>query len=299
MTLIQLQYFQAVCRLENFTKAAEELHISQPAMSAAMKDLERECEVPLFKRDKNSLKITDEGQILLVEANLILGQYEHLNHIVKDLSLARKYIRVGLSTLSGNQVYPEILQEYGRRYPDVQVISVEETTARQFEMLDSGLLDVTITIKGFDDPAAQKQFDSVYGHWPMILTNLVFCVGKDHPLAKEGYVTMDQISKVPLILLKDNFSQTGRIKRQFDQRGLQYHVMHYTNQMYTIERFIEKNIAAGFLPESVAAGNPDIVGVPYDGTESRMIEIFWRKDRFLFTATKKFIQVTKELYSNK
>lgn len=297
MTLIQLQYFQAVCKYENFTRAAMALHISQPAMSAAMKDLERECEVPLFKRDKNALKITDEGQILLDEANLVLGQYEHLNHIVKDLSLARKYIRIGLSTLSGNQVYPEILQEYRKRCPDVQVFSVEESTAKQFEMLDSGLLDVIITIKGVEDPVQQKQFDSTYGHWPMIRTNLVFCVGKDHPLAQEKYVSLEQISEVPLILLKDNFSQTSRIKRQFERRGLPYHVMHYTNQMYTIERFIEKNIAAGFLPESVALGNPGIVGIPYDGTESRVIEIFWRKDRFLFSATKKFIQMAKELYS--
>ena len=53
-----MQYFQAVCRYENFTRAAEELHISQPAMSAAMKDLEKECGVPLFVRDKNSLRVT-------------------------------------------------------------------------------------------------------------------------------------------------------------------------------------------------------------------------------------------------
>ena len=68
MTIVQMQYFQAVCRYENFTRAAEELHISQPAMSAAMKDLEKECGVPLFVRDKNSLRVTDEGKILLEEA---------------------------------------------------------------------------------------------------------------------------------------------------------------------------------------------------------------------------------------
>ena len=85
MTLTQLQYFQAVCRYENFTKAAEALHISQPAMSAAMKDLERECGVPLCIRNKNSLKVTEEGQVLLDEANLVLGQYGCLDHVVRNL----------------------------------------------------------------------------------------------------------------------------------------------------------------------------------------------------------------------
>lgn len=299
MTLIQMQYFQAVCRFENFTRAAEELHISQPAMSAAMKDLERECGVPLFIRDKNSLRITDEGQILLEEVSLVLNQYEHLNHIVKDLELSRKYIRIGLSTLSGNQVYPELLQEYSRRCPDIQVISVEESTKRQFEMLDSGLLDVIITIKRLHEPEEWKQFNGIYGHWPMKETSLVFCVGKENPLAGEEYVTMEQISKVPLILLKDNFSQTARIKSQFEHRGLDYQVMHYTNQMYTIERFAEKNIAAGFLPEPVASGNPDIVGIPYEDMEPCMIEVFWKKGRFLFSAARQFLEMVREMYPGK
>ena len=296
MTLIQLQYFQAVCKFENFTRAAEALHISQPAMSAAMKDMERECGVSLFKRDKNSLKITDEGQILLEEANLVLGQYGHLEHVVKDLSLSRNYIRVGLSTLSGNQVYPRILQVYRKKYPDVQISSVEESTTRQFEMLDQGTLDLIITIKHYEDPGEQREFDKVYGHWPMVRSCQYLCVGKDGPLANESFVTLEQIAGEPMVMLKDNFSQSRGIRKQFRDRGLECNVIHYTNQMYTVERFVEQNIAVGFLPRDVAEGNPKIVGIPYEGTREKVIELFWRKDRFLFSATKNFIRTAKEVF---
>lgn len=296
MTLTQMEYFQAVCKYENFTKAAESLHISQPAMSSAMNGLEKECGVPLFLRDKNSLKITDEGHILLEEINLVLRQNDHLRHVVNDLSLMRKYVRVGMSTLSGNQVYPKICQEFRSNFPDIQIISVEESTARQFEMLDAGLLDVIITIKRFEDPEEQKAFDAVYGHWPMRESCQYFCVSKDNALAQKSYITMEEISEEPLVMLADHFSQTRRIKENFKKRGLEYHVMHYTNQMYTIERFIEQNIAAGFLPQEVAEENPNIAGIPYDGTEFRQIEIFWRKDQFLFTATKNLIQTVKHIY---
>lgn len=156
MTLIQLQYFQSVCKYENFTRAAEEWHISQPAMSAAIKDLEKECGVALFRRDKNALSITDEGKVLLDEAGLILAQYDHLHRVVEKLSLARNYVRIGLSTLSGNLVYPEILQAFHRKYPNIQVISVEESTNRQFEMLEGGFLDAVITIRSFTDEEQQK-----------------------------------------------------------------------------------------------------------------------------------------------
>ncbi len=296
MTIVQMQYFQAVCRYENFTRAAEELHISQPAMSAAMKDLEKECGVPLFVRDKNSLRVTDEGKILLEEANLVLGQYQQMNQIVRDLALTRNYMRVGLSTLSGNQVYPEILLEYQKRRPGVQVMSVEESTPRQFEMLDAGLLDVIITIRRFDQDEEQKRFEKVYNHWPMKQTRMCFCVGRENPLAGETFVTPEQIVTQPLVLLKENFSQTTRIKQMFRESGLDYHVLHYTNQMYTVERFVEKNVAAGFLPESVSQSNPKIVGIPYREGTRAYIELFWRKDQFLFPVVKEFIRVVKELY---
>lgn len=299
MTLVQLQYFQMVCKYENFTKAAEALHISQPAMSAAMKDLEWECGVALFVRDKNSLKITAEGHILLAEANLVLRQYDRLDHVVKDLSLSRKFVRVGLSTLSGNQVYPKILKVFQEKYPDVQVISTEESTSKQFELLDDGLLDLTITIKKFKDSSEQEKFDSLYGHWPMIASCQYFCVGKQNHLAHKKFVTMEEISNEPLVMLKDNFNQTRKIKALFESQGLNIHVMHYTNQMYTVERFVEKNIASGFLPKEVADDNPNIVGIPYEGTEMNFIEVFYRKDRFQFKATKDFLEVIKELYPKK
>lgn len=296
MTIIQLQYFQAVCKYVNYTKAAEELHITQPAISSAMRDLEKECRVALFCRDKNSLRITDEGYVLLKEASLLLEQYEHINHVVKDLSLSRKYIRVGLSTLSGNLVYPVMRQNFLERYPDIQVISAEESTKKQFEMLDNDLLDVIITIRRYENEEKRKEFDKVYSHWPLVKTSLMFCVGRGNSLANETGITLERMVQEPLVLLKDNYNQTVRIKEMFRQNGLTPRVIHYTNQMYTIERFVEKNIAAGFLPHLIAEKNPDITGLSYPEADPQYVEVFWKKDHFQFAATKLFIDMVKELY---
>lgn len=299
MTIIQMQYFQEVCRWKAFAKAAEELHVSQPAISAAIRNLEQECGVLLFQRDKNALRITDEGNILLEEVTLVLNQYHHLQNIVENLALSRKYIRIGLSTLSGMQIYPTLLLEYKKLYPDIQVISQEESTSRQFEMLDEGLLDVIITIKGYKNPVEQKEFDKIYAHWPMIDNTQVFCVSTLNPLAEAPFVTLEQMAGEPLILLYDNFHQTREIKALWDAAGLKYNVVHYTGQAYTIERFVEKNVAAGFLPKAVAAGNSRIAGIPYDEAETRKIEIFWRKDRYMFFATEAFINLARKLYPRK
>lgn len=253
----------------NFTKAAEELHISQPAMSSAMRDLERECGVLLFKKNKNSIQITDEGLILLEEITTILRQYEHLMYVVHDLSLNRKFVRVGLSTLSGNLVYPILCQEFQRQYPDIEIQSVEESTNRQFELLENHQLDVVITVIHNKSEEERKVFDTKYGHWPLKNSRPLFCVSIDNPLASQEKVTWEQMSRESLVLLKDNFNQTMHLKQNFAVRNLNPKIVHYTNQMYTIERFVEKNIAAGFLPDLVVSSNPLMKGLQYDEGEVR------------------------------
>ncbi|HJC48068.1 MAG TPA: LysR family transcriptional regulator [Candidatus Lachnoclostridium pullistercoris] len=296
MTIIQIQYFLTVCKYENFTRAAEEFHISQPAMSGAIKEIEKECGCTLFKRDKNSLKITEEGKVLRDEAALVLNQFEKMENVVTKLSLRRKYIKISFSTFSGNQIYPDLLGEFARRCPDIEIFSVEDSTDRQFELLDRHLTDLAITVRFFNDPAERARFDEIYAHYPLKRSRQCFCVHAGHPLAKEKFVTMEQIAGEKLVMLKDGFNQTAGLKNRFKKLNLDVKVIHYTSQMYTVERFIEKNAAAGFLPEEVAERNPAIVPIPYEGSEMRAVEIFWRKDHYLYKAVRDFISLAKEMY---
>ncbi len=291
MTLTQMQYFQAVCKYENFTKAAEDQHISQPAMSAAMKDLEAECGVPLFKKTRNSLTITDAGWALLEEVQVNLRQYDHLMHAIKDLSLSRKYIRVGVATLNGNLVYPQILSAFSKRCPDIQVISSEEPTANQFELLDQGKLDVAINGKRLT-PSEEDNYHS----WPLIYNEMVFCVPQGHSLVKETVVTAEQAAREPLVLMEKRFGITQGFLGRMEKKGFSCRVLHYTDQMYSVERFVEQGVACGILPKLVVEQNPHIVGLPCAELSRGMVSLHWRRDQMLFSATKAFIDLVKEMY---
>lgn len=300
MTITQMQYFRSVCEYENFTKAAEAQHISQPAMSAAMKELETECGVPLFKKTRNSLTITDAGWALLEEIHANLMQYDHLMHAIKDLSLRRNYIRVGVATLNGNLVYPQILSAFTRRYPDIQVISSEEPTDKQFELLNHGKLDVAINGKGFQDPSrdqtGREEFEATYHSWPLMYNEMVFCVPQGHPLAMEPSVTLEQIVQEPLVLMEKRFGITRGVMNRIEDSGLSCRVLHYTDQMYSVERFVEQGAACGILPKMVVDQNPLIVGLSCDALSRGMVSLHWRKDQKLFSSTKAFISLVKELY---
>lgn len=297
MTIVEMEYYQTVCKYESLTKAANHLHITQPTLSVAMKNIEKECRVSLFTRTSNSITLTDEGKVLLDEIEKVLSQYTELMHSINELNLSRKYLRIGMSTLNGNLVFPKLLKEFNQLHPDIDVISFEKSSQEQFEMLDKGLLDLILTVHTFHAQGLEKIHPAEqYGHLPLIETSTCFCVSKDHALADQNTVTLEQISKEPLVMLTDNFSQTIRIKRLLQTHHLPCRIIHQTNQMYTIERFIEQNSATGFLPKAVALNNPNIHPIPFLD-ETRYVELFWRKDHYLFSSAKAFIQLAKSLYN--
>lgn len=293
MTLVQMQYFQAVCQWGSFLKASEQLHVSQSAISLSIKNMEKEYNTIFFERDKNALRITEAGRNIQEEINSILEKYNHLEKKIQNMSMNRDYIRVGVSTLGGNAVFPLILSELKKQYPDMVVSTMEESTKRQFEMLDENLLDVIITHRRFETPEEKCKFDAVYGKMQLIRDRQAFCVNIKNPISMKESVTWEDIAGEPLILLKDNFLQTVSIKQRFAERGLEPVILQQTSQMYTVERYIEQNIASGFLPMSAVRYNSLIKPFTLNELPNRYVNCFWRKDRYQFNAVKKFLSIAK------
>ena len=145
MTIVQMLYFSTVCQYMNLTKAAQKLHISQPALSAVIKQIEAECGVMLFQHRANSIHITDEGVVLRQEVEPILQQYRHLETLISGKRLDRKYIRIGLSPIRGTGIMSEISALFKRRYPEIQLQLYEEGTKHLYEDLDLGKVDLINT----------------------------------------------------------------------------------------------------------------------------------------------------------
>lgn len=288
MTLQQIQYYITVCKYKSFTKAGEELNISQPGISSAMKELERECRVALFERRNNSLYITDAGVLFLREAKKLQRQYEAMEAAVKTLSEGREYVRIGLATMSGNNVYPKLRTAFQKKYPEIEIHSVEDTVDSLVQLLDQGEVDMiccasrnSLPKEGYEKLNIRK-------------SSLMFCVNLEHHLANEKEVTCELIAKEPLIMLSDHYNQTKRLKRLFEERGIPLHIIHYTNQAYTVLRFIRDGAAAGFLPSDIIEDDEKLVGFPIPGDQESMIAFFWKRDVFQFSAAKKFIELAKQ-----
>ncbi len=290
MTVAQMTYFMALCDCLSFSKAAEQLNVTQPAISSAIRELERECNVCLFERKKTTLALTAEGQVLAQLVEPCLKQVQELNAAVRHLDQVNQHLRVGFTTLFGNYVYSGILNQFMRGFPQITIFAREDSVTSLLQMLDSNQLDIILIVaKNQDLP------QELYGQIPIVSTALRFCVSTAHPMAWNRHISWEEIARIPLILLSDNFSMARGILRDFQIRGLTPNIIHRTDQVYTVERFVENNVAGSFLPEIVASRNKYITGLEYgDAPQRRMLKAVWRKDRFLSQAMQDFLKTTQD-----
>ena len=297
MTIVQMHYFNTACQYMNLTKAAEKLHISQPALSSVIKQIEAECGVQLFRHRANSISITDEGIVLQQEIQPILERYQHLERLLAAGKLDRNYVQLGLSPFRGNSVLPDIAAAFQRRHPNIQLIITEGGTPYLYDNLDLNKFDLIITSRkaGFSEEDWEQS--PLYGHIRLKDLYMVLAVSTSNPLAQKDAASWQEILREPLILLDNTYSQKTAIANLLAKEGysLPENVC-YSNQVHTIIRFIEKNAASGFLPTDIVEENSKMKGLHFPGSETHSIFLVWRKDRHLFHAARHFVETARDLY---
>lgn len=138
-----LRTFLAVRRHRNYTRAAEEVFLTQPAVSRQMRQLEEELGVGLFEQIGKTLHLTDAGETLAVEAEKLLGAMERTAEAVRsNRSSERGSIRIGASTTPGFYLLPDLLGQFHRRFPKVALRYTVENSLRIEQMLVRNELDL-------------------------------------------------------------------------------------------------------------------------------------------------------------
>lgn len=298
MTIVQMLYFSTVCQYMNLTRAAQKLHISQPALSSVIKQIESECGVMLFQHRANSIRITDEGVVLRQEVEPIIKQYKHLETMIIDRRLERNYIRIGLLPILGMGIMSGISSLFKSRYPDVQLQLFEEETNQLYEDLDSGKVDLIFTTHKKEKPEGAVDSIKEYESLRLRDIHMVFAVSQQNPLAYLDCVEWADVVQQPLIMLDESFEMINDIVMKIKQDG--YHLpvdICYTNQISTAMTFIETNTAAGFMPVDVVQHNSRVKGLSFPGVEKYPIYMVYRRDHHQFHAAKLFEKTAMELFT--
>ena len=192
MLLRHLSYFIAVAEHRGFTRAAAALHVSQPALSQQIRQLEAMLEVQLFDRSGRYTRLTDAGEIWLEYTRRALRDLEEGRRALHDAEdLQRGKLRIAMTPTFTTYMLGPLVENYYRRYPGVKLLIQEMNQERMETMLLQDELDVGIA---FDESRSRD----IVVH-PLLTETLALVVSRSHPLARESALRLQALDAQPLI----------------------------------------------------------------------------------------------------
>ena len=286
MNLTQLKYFRAVCLYQTVSAAANYLHISQPSLSNAIKELEEEFNVLLFHRQHRGMVLTPAGEILQRLSEELLKQAENLEKTMCDLGRERKVLHLGVPPMIGSVVIPGLYRDFVSAHPEVKLDIKESGSQELMAGLQNESLDMIFMPHNRPLAAGISSFT-------VAKLEIVCCVAKHNPLANKTVVSLQELKEVPLVLFQNSFYQTEEIKRRFLEVGIQPEILLQTEQFSTILSLISENVAAGFMFRHLTESHPEMVAVPLENPLFVEVSLAWREKAFSFHTMglfKEFIQ---------
>ncbi|MGD8206923.1 MAG: LysR family transcriptional regulator [Thiohalocapsa sp.] len=213
-TLRQLQLLEAIVRLGSFTRAAEELFLTQPTVSMQIKKLSEALGTPLFRQVGRNVEPTDAGRAVHSACREILSTLSNLEITLADLKgLKRGRLRLGVLTTAA-YVAPELLGAFCQRYPGIDVSLQVTNRENILERLVSHDDDLYVMGQPREDV---EQIESV----PFAPNPLVMVARADHPLAKERNIPVSRLAEENLILREPGSGVRDSVLKQFAEAGLQ------------------------------------------------------------------------------
>lgn len=256
MDLNTLQAFIAVAETRSFSHAAQQLFLTQPAISKRIATLELQLDVRLFDRLGKQITITEAGQVLLPKAQKILADLSEARQLIANLSgKVGGSLRLGTSHHIGLHRLPPILQQFSERYPEVDLdISFMDSEDACLAVEQGKLELAVITLPVTDHP--QLRTRSVWQD------PLVFVASLKHPLAQRHHVDFTALSSFGAILPAGNTVTRQIIEKLLAQRSLELTIKMESNYLETICKMVEIGLGWSALPLTMTHSGLKILDIP-------------------------------------
>lgn len=287
MNFYQLVYFRKVAETKSISRAAEELFITQPAVSKQMRALEDELEEKLFDRIGKKVFLTKTGQVLLVHADKILRSLEEAKTAVRDLSeeCSGEFV-IGTSDHISLHRLPGILKRYITAFPKVDLKLRCHRSETVLEMVGKNLVDIgVITLPR----VAANLISKVIWQDPM---SLVF--PKGHPLAKLREVRLKDITPYAMILPEAGTTTRDTINAAFMKKKLLPNVTMEVAYIETIKGLVKAGLGISILPDKAVEHELQsgvlVKAKLQDANLSRDLGAVYLKDKFLSRPALEFLK---------
>ncbi|MFJ2645883.1 LysR family transcriptional regulator [Streptomyces sp. NPDC087420] len=249
MRIEQLEYIEAVTRLGSLRRAAEALHISQPALSETVRNLERELGVDLLDRRRSGARISAEGSELLPHIVGVLDAVDRLRRAADDQHRTSRTLRLGTVNAATVPLLVPTIREFRAAHPETQieVVGAQQADIHR-ELLEGGLdLGLVNYLQGDDKPPGLHTTELLRGR-------PVACVRTDSPLAAQRTVSVADLLAQPLIVMRPGYVMHRYVHRLLEGRSPTF--SYSTDGAEMGKLMVAEGLGTTILPDFSVTGDP-------------------------------------------
>ena len=286
MDIKQLFYFVTVADQLSYSKAAQKLHISQPSLSNAIKNLEHEVGSPLLERSTRKIELTDAGKVLY---NKSLQLLSHMNILKKEMQEVRLTgsgeLIIGMIESVRHWV-PKVIREYQGRFPSIRIKLIEVLSRKAvIDSLRKYHTHLIITNQCIEE----EDIESL----PLYKEKLVLVLHRDHPLSAKESITFSELAEEPFIISMEGFQTREDILEAFELEEASPNIQFEIERFETALTLVRENLGVAIIPENylVEPKDASIVRKTMDSPAlERTVYLTYMKNRYLAPAVQSFLE---------
>jgi DNA-binding transcriptional LysR family regulator len=285
----QLRYFVAVARRLHFTRAAEDLRIAQPALSQAIRQLEKNLGVTLFDRTTRGVALTPAGEVLLRGADRTLRELEvALAEVRSYAGLVTGRVRLG-AWQSMEVRLPHLLAEFRQTHPAVDVVITEVVSDAMLDGVRAGSLDLALVVY-----RSHVSMSGLHSE-PFINEPYAVAVSRAHALAARKTVRLEELANEPFVMHRHGSAVRDVVLGACAAAGFRPRIALETGEMSAARAFVTAGLGVTILPRSsLLSPGPHVHLLTLRPTLTRTSVLVWPANGPASTAARTFLEFTRE-----
>lgn len=283
MELRHIKYLLAVADHQNFTRAAEALHVSQPTLSQQIKQLEHSLGVELFDRSGRTVRLTDAGSAYVHHARLALRDLQAAERAVHDVrDLSRGNLRIAMTPTFTAYLVGPLVHRFHAAYPGIKVTVLETNQDRMEADLLADRLDLGIGFAGTHAAGIDAR--------TLFTETLGLVVGSGHPLGTtRAPVPVAELAGAPLGLLSSDFATRTHVDDYFVKCQVPPNIAMESNSISALLELVRRDVVATVLPDAITSDYAELHPVPLEPPlPTRTVQLLQRAGVYRSAAAQAF-----------
>ena len=285
-----LEVFLSVAKHLNYTRAGEEVNLSQPSVSVRIRQLEDELGTKLFEQLGKKVSLTEAGLVLIPHARRVITAVENAQAAIDELlGLERGTLRIGASTTPGMYLVPQVIARFHDQYPKIEIhLGIKDT-----QQIEEAVIRNEFDFGFVGGHLAGDEVDVI----PWVTDRLVLIVAPDHPFAKKRSIKSDDLRNEKFVLRERGSATRAALRSRLELSRLEIDPVMEMENPESVKKAVQSGLGMAFISRFAVEAElktRSLIVIRVRGLRiDRELKIVFRRDKHLGRAAKAFIEMAR------